>query len=162
MNGKRFWILSYALHVVLDLARLKRFTLKKTEYSRYEISKVTAYRVLRDMLKAGILRRVGPRSYCVDDSVKERLMKVKQELKLRRAERLYQILNASVCIDLNAAISESVRRAAFKTLGLESEYRYLKAMERVDERMRMKLQREAEAYSLEDLEEPDKRAVYQG
>jgi len=145
MNGrrsKRFWVLCYALHVVLDLAKYKRFTLKKTKYWKYNISAPTAYRTLKHLLEAGMLRKVGAKSYCVDDSVKENLAELKQELKLRRAEKIYRILNGTLRIDLNSLVKETVRIEVFKALGLLEEYKFLKTMEKTEDRLRERLLKE--------------------
>ena len=143
MKGKRFWILDFALHVVLDLARLKRFTLKKTEYWKFNISKVTAYRVLRDMVEAGILVKVAPKTYSVSEVVKDRLVRVKCELKLKQAEKLYQILGSGILrVDLNNLVKETVRIEVFKALGLLEEYKLLKIVEKTEDRLRQRLLKE--------------------
>ena len=146
MNGrrsKRFWVLCYALHVVLDLAKYKRFTLKKTEYWKYNLSPTSAYRTLKHLLEAGMLRKVGAKSYCVDDSVKENLAELKQELKLRRAEKIYRILNSGILrVNLNSLVKETVRIEVFKALGLLEQYKLLKIMEKTEDRLRQRLLKE--------------------
>ena len=143
MKSKRFWILDFALHVVLDLARLKRFTLKKTEYWKFNISKVTAYRVLRDMVEAGILVKVAPKTYSVSEVVKDRLVRVKCELKLKQAEKIYRILGSGILrVDLNNLVKETVRIEVFKALGLLEEYKFLKRTERIEDRFRERLLKE--------------------